>query len=445
MGNSLYARDRPCISPTHKGPVVNLVGWVLMVTSVLAVLTVLVSKLIVVRKLGPIDAILTCALVCSVQQWSFREHLLTMLQVFGIAYIGAVTAQVSHGLGSPVHTISHASYVLFQKAGYSSFFLYIMAISTSKMTTLYLLHTLTPQRSHRRPILTVGGFILVWAVGTLLASAFQCSLPTPYLYTSNSQCISQTGFWYATGVIDILTDAALMALPVMVIAKLQLPMHKKLTIGFAFSFRLAPIGCTIFRMAEVRIALHRSQHYDPTFNNWLFTLATELEIFCGILATAVPHLRPFIESIQGGYLTGMIGDSAEPRTGYGSQGAADSYVMRKMGDRTGNKSRGDDYALGTKNSVMSYVRGGAAAKRQSRSMELPRQGARSDNYINEKNGRGQIGQAISTSEVAEHSNERRSDSRMSDGGRSGGSDGSKAMIIKTTQEWSVQYENEGRG
>ena len=63
MHTSLYPRGRPLISPTHKGPIVNLVGWVVLVTSALAVLTVLVSKLLVVRKLGLIDAILTCALV----------------------------------------------------------------------------------------------------------------------------------------------------------------------------------------------------------------------------------------------------------------------------------------------------------------------------------------------------------------------------------------------
>ena len=362
------------------------------------------------------------------------------MQLFAIGYTGAVSSQVTNGLGSPVNSISHASYVAFQKVGYSSFFLYILAINTAKLTTLYLLYTLTPQRCHRRPIVAVGGFILLWTVGTILGIAFQCSLPSPYLYTSSTECISQTSFWYTTGAIDILTDIALMVLPGMVIAKLQLPLQKKLTICFAFVFRLASIACAAFRMTEVRLAFHRSQHYDPTFNNWLFTLATELEIFCAILATAIPHLRPFMESIQDGYLTSMIGDSAEPRTGYGSQGASDSYAMRKVGQSDTKVRHDDNYGLGTKNSVVSYVRGGAAARRHSASVELPRQGTRNENYMGEKAGHGLIGRAISTGEYHEHSREHRSDSRMSEGGRSGESQGSKAMIIKTTQEWSVQYQ-----
>ena len=366
-----------------------------------------------------------------------------------------MSSQVAHGLGSPLGTISHSDYILFEKAGYASFFLYLLAICTTKLTTLTLLYNLTPQRSHRRPIVITGAFILIWGIATIFANAFQCSMPHPYLYTSSTKCFSQTGFWYATGIIDILTDVVLMMLPVMVIAKLQLPLNKKAAIAFAFSFRLATIACTAFRLSQVSLALHRSQHYDPTFNNWLFTVATQLEIFAGIFATAIPHLRPFIESIQSGYLSGMIGEPAEGRTHYGSQaGTSDNtYNMRKYG-KSDAKSRDGDYAAGTKNSVISYVRGGAAAKRHSRSMELPRHG-QAEGFAHH----GQpIGQAISTNDVRNtgrgvagseeiepvSKDRRRSDSGMSDGGRSGsgGSVGSKAMIIKTTKEWSVTYQDE---
>ena len=334
--------------------------------------------------------------------------------------------------------------------------MYIFAICTTKLTTLTLLYNLTPLRSHRRPIVITGSFILAWTIATILANAFQCAMPRPYLYTSSSHCISQTGFWYATGIIDILTDIALMILPVMVIAKLQLPLNKKAAIAFAFSFRLATIACTAFRLSQITPALSRSHHpYDPTFNAWLFTIATLLEIFAGIFATAIPHLRPFIESIQSGYLSGMIGEPAEGsgRTLYGgSQANNDTYNMRKYGtkSRDGDANNSNGYAPGTKNSVISYVRGGAKAKRDSRSMDLPRhgqadrkgRGPTNDNFAL----RGQnIGQAISRDEEIGPvgKGRRRSDSGISEGGRSGsgGSMGSNAMIIKTTKEWSVSYQD----
>jgi hypothetical protein len=58
----LMAR-RPLISSTSRGPIVNLVGWITMVTMILAVSTVLVSKIIVLRKLVWTDLIIALAMV----------------------------------------------------------------------------------------------------------------------------------------------------------------------------------------------------------------------------------------------------------------------------------------------------------------------------------------------------------------------------------------------
>ena len=53
----------PIISETHKGPVVNLVSWIAMTTLCLAVITVLISKLVVVRRLTMNDSIISAAMV----------------------------------------------------------------------------------------------------------------------------------------------------------------------------------------------------------------------------------------------------------------------------------------------------------------------------------------------------------------------------------------------
>jgi len=58
----LVART-PIISATSKGPIVNLIGWITMVTMCLAVFTVLISKYIVLRKLNWTDLIITFAMV----------------------------------------------------------------------------------------------------------------------------------------------------------------------------------------------------------------------------------------------------------------------------------------------------------------------------------------------------------------------------------------------
>lgn len=53
----------PLISSTHKGPIVNLVAWITMVSFILAVTTVLLSKWFIARKLVWSDTIITSAMV----------------------------------------------------------------------------------------------------------------------------------------------------------------------------------------------------------------------------------------------------------------------------------------------------------------------------------------------------------------------------------------------
>ncbi|OAG37840.1 hypothetical protein AYO21_07946 [Fonsecaea monophora] len=190
------------------------------------------------------------------------------------------------------------------------------------------------------------------------------------------------------------------------------------------------IARTIWRLCEIHHFFDRGA--DVTFENWLPTIATLLEVFFSVFSACVLHLRPFMESIQAGYLSGVI-QEGDGRFGYGN----DSYLMGKMSQsNTGSVTR--SHALKSEVRV--------------ESLDLPRQGA-TIGQTNDSAGHG-IGQALTSTRrvvmnkvsvgrpVRDFSPERhRSESTTSEGGRSHGSDGSKAMIIKTTKEWSVSYQD----
>jgi hypothetical protein len=225
----------------------------------------------------------------------------------------AVSKAVEHGLGSPLNSLSCKEYTYYQAAGYASQLLYIMTIALAKASTITLLIAISPQKHHRRPMFGVAALIAAWAIASFLATAFQCSLPRPYLFTSSpvgfgasaaphAQCFNQIPFWDFVGAFDIFTDLAIMALPILVIRDLQLIRRKKTSVVFAFSFRLLAVGMYIFRLITLPDMLRRGT--DLTLHAWILTIATLLEIFFGIFATCVPHLRPFMESIQAGYSPG---------------------------------------------------------------------------------------------------------------------------------------------
>lgn len=319
---------------------------------------------------------------------------LTKVQLFSIAYTIAINQQVEYGLGSPLRALSESEYNSFQAAGYASHILFIIGLFFGKASTLTLLVALAPNKKYRMPAKAVGGFLLIWTIASFFASAFQCTPPKTWLYTSG-KCFDQTTFWVAYAIIDMLTDLVIMCLPILLLYKLQLSMSKKINVCFAFSFRLLAIGCTVFRIIELPKLFHRSG--DVTLNSWIPTIATILELFASVFATCVPHLRPFMESIQAGYLSGIAEGSNDARYAYGNG----SYLMGKM-------SKAKEVTTVSSNAIKEEPKTPA-------SLDLERHSERVDEDT--------VGQAITTS-----GEQKRSVS--SDGHRSHDSTGSKAMIIK---------------
>lgn len=137
-----------------------------------------------------------------------------------------------------------------------------------------------------------------------------------------------------------------------------------------------------------------------------------------------------MESIQAGYLSGVMTEG-DARFGYGN----DSYLMGQTGQSKVNSQVRSQH-------MQSEIRG--------ESLDLPSHGT--NNVA--AGGRDDIGRALTSNRIihsvrggpaamkdSSRTGRNRSDSLGSDGALSHGSDGSKAMIIKTTKEWSISYQD----
>ena len=403
----------PLVDANHKGPVVNLTAWITVTTMIVAVIVVFVIRLTVARTLRWADLVMTSAMV-SLTTYGQGSSLM-VYQLSSIAFVVSINFQVHHGLGSELSTLSTDDYISFQRAGYASQLLYILSIFLGKVTTLILLLALAPNKTYRLPMLIVVGGCIAWAVISLIASAFQCSVPKPYLYTTG-QCFNQTAFWDVVGIIDIVLDLFIMALPAFLVYKLQLPFGKKLAVVTAFSFRILAVASTIVRLVELPKFFKRGT--DITFESWLPTMATLLEVFFGVLAACIPHLRPFMDALEAGFLTGVINEG-DGRFEYGN----DNYIMGKTA-QTRARTMDRSQTVRTNN-------GGGD------SLELPRQGTTPELTVNASGGLSHASLGDNEKDGHRH----RSDSGGSDGRHSSESVGSKAMIIKTTKEWSVSYQD----
>lgn len=125
-----------------------------------------------------------------------------------------------------------------------------------------------------------------------------------------------------------------------------------------------------------------------------------------------------MDSLQAGFLSGVIRDSTDNQTAYGSGG---SYAM----DRLGGSSRVDQLAT----------------MRSQRSVDVVLKNANGQILV-EKPVRAKIGMnGIGTAVRADEAGRRTwRNSSANDRVESSGRHGSDAMIIKQTKEWSVTYE-----
>ncbi|KAL8978284.1 MAG: hypothetical protein Q9205_006097, partial [Flavoplaca limonia] len=79
----------------------------------------------------------------------------------------------------------------------------------------------------------------IWTTTAVFVIAFGCKLPTPWYITSSDKCIDLLAFWTYYGIFNIITDIALIVLPVSIVLKLQMKASQKAVIIACDASRLS--------------------------------------------------------------------------------------------------------------------------------------------------------------------------------------------------------------
>ena len=80
------------------------------------------------------------------------------------------------------------------------------------------------------------GLITAWAVGTVLAGLLICQpIAMNWTQVPGGKCGDQVLSFTITGIVNLITDVAVLALPMPYLYKLQLPLYKKIVLISVFS------------------------------------------------------------------------------------------------------------------------------------------------------------------------------------------------------------------
>ena len=162
---------------------------------------------------------------------------------------------------------------------------------------------LAPTKKHRLPTLALEVIVLIWAIISLYSVVkHQVKLPKSNLSMAERYS-EQAMFWSWYAKHDVLTDLAVMLSPFTLVGKLQFSLQTKTAICLAFSLRILVIISALFRINQMDRMPHDGA--DLTFNAWMPALATCVQLFLGVVAACIPHLRPFRDSVHAGCLTNV--------------------------------------------------------------------------------------------------------------------------------------------
>ncbi|RMZ73332.1 integral membrane [Pyrenophora seminiperda CCB06] len=347
------------------GPFIDVVTWILLITSALAVLTRLITKRALRRSFDIDDTFVVLALV------RFSDNITQFLsccadvvnsKITSIGSGAAVSVQTAYGLGRDVSLLTENQILVYQKADYANKALYIATLALAKLSIISLLMILTASKFHRNIGLGLTGFIALWGVLSVIVSALQCGKFEPWRFLGvNEKCFHVTSFWQCMGVLNVVTDLALILFPVHVIMTLQMSLSKKVTILTFFGARslyvvyyvASPHKLTtysdIIATAVQMVYISGFESRNPTKDLWKWTLITQIIECITILTSCVPYLRPLLESVP----SGLYGTDELRRRGTSSE---HGYSRSKSGSY--QLSSSPSRVTGTRHSRRSQIEGG---------------------------------------------------------------------------------------
>ncbi|KAL8684196.1 MAG: hypothetical protein Q9224_006528 [Gallowayella concinna] len=139
---------------------------------------------------------------------------------------------------------------------------------------------------------TFVGILVVYILCTIFLSTFQCSPPkgawntiaTGHLEKAPT-CIPDADLSLPLSIIHIILDFCLLAVPIIVLWKIQLPWNTKIRLYILFS--AGALTCFAAVMRRVSQAKLKS---DPTYNVTSLTYWTEVDITLSVIVASMPVL-----------------------------------------------------------------------------------------------------------------------------------------------------------
>ncbi|KAI1764097.1 hypothetical protein GGR53DRAFT_494968 [Hypoxylon sp. FL1150] len=141
--------------------------------------------------------------------------------------------------------------------------------------------------------------VILWAVVAFFGTAFECRSHGTWETGDNVSCIDKHAFLEFVNITNIITDAALIALPFVVVLPLKIVLRTRIIVLSFFSVRIFAIAATICQL----VYLPRLFETDFTLRGFPYYLSTQFSQFASISAACAAYFWPFLRSLRSGLIS----------------------------------------------------------------------------------------------------------------------------------------------
>ncbi|KAH9863557.1 hypothetical protein J1614_009489 [Plenodomus biglobosus] len=277
----------PGVVPNFDNPTESIADRVIIVAVVGAVLTIpiclvrLYTKRFILRNVGWDDYSIVVA---------------TALALFFSIYVGY---QTTNGLGYHIWDVTAADFYRLMKIGdIAGPIFYNLSTMFTKISLGLFYLRLSPFETSFR--LAVYAVVFVSIVNSMLAAfgfLWVCQPIAKYWDFSimTGKCINLTAFFLATACINATTDLVLLILPIFIIRKLHLALHRKIGAGLLLMTGSFVCVVSLIRVEQVVSGMH----VVPTDGTWGMVanfIWLLIEMWLGIICTCLPILYTFVRT-----------------------------------------------------------------------------------------------------------------------------------------------------
>ncbi|KAK8107070.1 uncharacterized protein PG998_009083, partial [Apiospora kogelbergensis] len=253
-----------------------------------------------------------------------------------VCFYGLVASSFSMvflgGAGHHIGELQPKHIIRLSKATYSVQVLFAFSMGLVKLSILWMLKRIFITREFAIAANIVMAFTLAWALMTILMGLLICH-PVEMNwnpFTPGGRCGDQVAAFGAIGIVDMINELAILALPIPMVLQLRMPFRYKAALFCVF-------GAGVLTLVFAAIRLYTVMNVDfadMSYSAVNTTTYSAVEPAIAIIVSCSPTLRPLFDRVFGRVLSTFTKSSGQ--AGTGKSNAKNDVTLETFG-RTNRK------------------------------------------------------------------------------------------------------------